>query len=369
MAAEKATESSKKRTRISQGEVPAYPLEQALRVAQAIADNYASKPAKPLEVAAAMDMSPSSGPFRTLAGASIAYGLTEGGYNASEISLTALGRRITSPLVENDDLAAKREALLKPKVVGDFLRKYADSPLPPSNIAQNVLGSMGVPQDRTSDVFNLIIEGAQNLGLLQEIKGKKYVNLDRGRVPSDTIEAGQSTEGDVDEFQSPARSDDFADEVQASQAGTPTDSDGTIKKVFITHGKNQKFVDPIRKLLSFGELEAVVSVEKQSVSQPVPEKVMNDMRSCQAAIIHVQSEMSLMDKDAQEHIVLNPNVLIEIGAAMALYGKRFILLVKDGTKLPSNLQGLYEVRYDGDALDGNATIRLLEAINELKAAR
>jgi predicted nucleotide-binding protein len=113
-------------------------------------------------------------------------------------------------------------------------------------------------------------------------------------------------------------------------------------------------------------MEAVVSVEKQSVSQPVPDKVMNDMRDCGAAIIHVEGEQVLIDSEAKEHVVLNPNVLIEIGAAMALYKKRFILLVKDGVKLPSNLQGLFEVRYEGDALDGNATIRLLEAINELK---
>jgi predicted nucleotide-binding protein len=42
------------------------------------------------------------------------------------------------------------------------------------------------------------------------------------------------------------------------------------------------------------------------------------------------------------------------------------LLVKDGVKLPSNLQGLYEVRYQGDALDGGTTIKLMKAINEMK---
>ena len=51
---------------------------------------------------------------------------------------------------------------------------------------------------------------------------------------------------------------------------------------------------------------------------------------------------------------------------MALYGRRFILVVKDGVQLPSNLQGLYEVRYEGATLDGNATIKLLEAINDMK---
>tara|TARA_X000000950_G_scaffold233301_1_gene282748 strand:- start:321 stop:671 length:351 start_codon:yes stop_codon:yes gene_type:complete len=116
-------------------------------------------------------------------------------------------------------------------------------------------------------------------------------------------------------------------------------------------------------------MEAVVSVEKQSVSQPVPEKVMNDMRECGAAIIHVENELTLLDKDAKEHVMLNPNVLIEIGAAMAIYKKRFILLVKDGVKLPSNLQGLYEVSYSGESMDGEATIKLLEAINAMKAEK
>ena len=90
------------------------------------------------------------------------------------------------------------------------------------------------------------------------------------------------------------------------------------------------------------------------------------MRSCGAAIIHVDAEQKLIDSEAHEHVVLNPNVLIEIGAAMALFGRRFILLVRDGVSLPSNLQGLYEVRYRGDSLDGDATIKLLEAINDIK---
>ena len=59
-------------------------------------------------------------------------------------------------------------------------------------------------------------------------------------------------------------------------------------------------------------------------------------------------------------------MLIEIGAAMALYGKRFILLVKNGVQLPSDVKGLYEVRYDGEQLDGEVTIRLLKAIKDMK---
>ncbi len=59
-------------------------------------------------------------------------------------------------------------------------------------------------------------------------------------------------------------------------------------------------------------------------------------------------------------------MLIEIGAAMALYGKRFILLVRDDVQLPSNLQGLYQVRYSGEKLDSDVTIKLLQAISDIK---
>jgi len=59
-------------------------------------------------------------------------------------------------------------------------------------------------------------------------------------------------------------------------------------------------------------------------------------------------------------------VLIEIGAAMALYGRRFILLVQQGVQLPSNLLGLYEVRYTGDKLDADVTLKLLDAIQDIE---
>jgi hypothetical protein len=34
--------------------------------------------------------------------------------------------------------------------------------------------------------------------------------------------------------------------------------------------------------------------------------------------------------------------------------------------LPSNLQGLYEVRFEGDGLDHDATMALLKALSDLK---
>jgi predicted nucleotide-binding protein len=143
-------------------------------------------------------------------------------------------------------------------------------------------------------------------------------------------------------------------------------TDARAKRVFITHGKNKDLIEPIKKLLSLADLEPVVSVQTQTVSQPVPSKVMGEMRSCGAAIIHVDDERHITDKEGIEHIVLNDNVLIEIGAAMAIYGERFILIVKEGLKLPSNLGGLLELRYKGDKPQIEDTIKLIDAINDMK---
>ena len=354
----------KKRAYLSQADVPGSSLEQAIRVPRAIAENYAGGPVTPLQLASALNMTPTSGPFRGLCGASIAYGLTEGGYNAQQISVTSLGKRIIKPLEEGDDLIAKREAVLKPRVLGEFLNKYNNSPLPRHDIAINVLEDMNVPADKTESVYELILESARAVGLLREIKKKQYVDL-AGVDQSDALETeGTEIEEDdtTEEYEAP--SGDIIPPANSTQRHPPTRS--ASRRVFITHGKNKEFIDPMKKLLGFGELVPVVSVDKQSVSKPVPEKVMDDMRGCGAAIIHVTDEMRLIDQDAKEHVVINSNVLIEIGAAMALYGRRFILLVKEGVELPSNLQGLYEVRYKGDALDGEATIKLLEAINDIK---
>jgi hypothetical protein len=131
-----------KRAKVSQTEFPNNTLEQGLRIAQAIWDKFAGKGATPLSIAMAMDLSPTSGGWRNLCGSSIAYGLTEGGYNASQITLTDLGRRIVAPTEEGDDDAAKVEAMLQPRLEREFFQKYNKAKFPKDEIARNILVSM-----------------------------------------------------------------------------------------------------------------------------------------------------------------------------------------------------------------------------------
>jgi predicted nucleotide-binding protein len=361
-------------SRISQADVPAYSLDQALRVAQTIADNYGKNPTKPLRVAEGMNLSPSSSGFRMLCGASIAYGLTEGGYNSELISLTPLARRIVAPTLEGDDFAARREATLRPRILRDFLTRYNESKLPPENIAVNVLQELRVPSDRAKNVYSLIVDSARSVGFLREVKNQTYVDLDSTSMQS----AGSASEGGADDSHHDNRANSGGAAPAHSALASPSLAAADLaaavaaplkktNRVFITHGKNQEIVSQLKELLTFGGFTPVVAIENESVSKPVPEKVMDDMRSCQAALIHVGAEQRLLDDGGKEHRMLNQNVLIEIGAAMALYGRKFILLVEKGATLPSNLQGLYEVRHEGGKLDYEATMKLLKAFNDFRS--
>lgn len=353
-----------KRRYLSQADVPTWSLDHALKIAKAIAENYGKHPTKPLRVAEALGWSPSSSHFRTTCGASIAYGLTDGGCNADKIELTALGRRIVAPTEEGDDLAALKEALLRPRVIRDFLTRYSQSRLPNEQIARNVLTEIGVPPDRTAEVLALIVDGARALGLLRELKGNTYVDLDSmsGAIGIKKEDVGVSA--GVEE--NGAGGENEAASPPTPAPATASDSKRRTGRVFITHGQNIEILGQLKDLLTFGGFTPVVAMEQETVSKPVPDKVMDGMRSCEAAIIHVGAEVLMLSPDGKQHKMLNQNVLIEIGAAMALYGRKFILLVEKGATLPSNLLGLYEVRYEGEKLDYESTMKLLKAFADFR---
>lgn len=367
--AEDSSPSQRKRSYISQADVPRVSLAQALRVPRALADHYAKQPARPLDIAAALDMSPTSGTFRDLCGASIGYGLTDGGPNATSISLTQLGQRIVAPLEEGEDARALRDAVLTPTVEKGFLEKYDGSPLPAEKIGCNVLEAMGVPAQATARVLALVIENAKSVGFLKVIKDKTYVDLENADTPDHAPAATSVPYPEVPPLEPSSDDHDFLDVQLPPDAAITPPPLTRNRRVFVSHGKSRRVVDQLKELLAFGDFEPVVSVEREAVSKPVPQKVLDDMRACGAGIIHVKPEERLIDQAGDERRILNQNVLIEIGAAMALYGEHFILLVEDGTTLPSNLQGLYEVRYAGDELGYDATMKVLKALNQFKNAQ
>lgn len=365
------TEEKKKRVKFSQTDFPQYTLERSLDIIRAIWDNFGGKSAEPLQIAMALELSPTSSTWKMLAGSAIAYGLTEGGYGAKEIILTPLGRSIVGPTAEGEDDEAKIMAVLQPSIMRAFFEKYDKAKLPSTNIGANVLHTLGVPKDRTAEAFEVIIKNGNYTNIIVETKTGPYVrlsvnNIGQGKkqqpvkmdIEETSIKQEKDSDLDIEKFAKKISSTPDPEKV-----GVVTAQSRNIK-VFISHGKNKEVVEQLKEIIKFGKYEPVVSVENESLSKSVPDKVMDDMRSCFAGIINVHNEGELLDTEGNSHIKINDNVLIEIGAAMALYGRNYILLVQKGVELPSNLQGLYRCDYEGEKLDYDATMKLLKTFNQ-----
>lgn len=378
MAKEKATtknsntpttnpESKSAKKNFRQTDIPKVTLEEALKVPQAIWDQYAGNATAPIFVAEAVGVSPSSSNWRILSGASIAYGLTEGGYNSKEISLTELGRKIVSPTEENEDILAIFQAAQLPQFCKRFYDKYGNgNKLPQANIAANLLSSWGVPKEESGNTFDLIKKNGEFSGIIVTIQGNQYVNTTPSKVSATSDKSCASPQFDDEVTDSVPEALLENMNITKPAAVEPVENSTLNNKVFISHGKNRQIVEQLKQLLEFGAFEPIVSVERESTAISVPDKVFNDMRLCSSGIIHIEGERKLLDASGQEYSLINENVLIEIGAAIALFKNRVILLCKKGIQLPSNLQGLYRCEYEGEQLDYQATMKLLKTFSEFR---
>jgi predicted nucleotide-binding protein len=131
------------------------------------------------------------------------------------------------------------------------------------------------------------------------------------------------------------------------------------QRVFITRSDRGKVLEHVKEFVAFGRFEPVVARERGAAGGSLLYDLVQQMRGCDTAIIHVTAGIAPADADRQPGI--SDDVLIEIGAAMALYGREFVLLVEDAVELPPNLHGLRECRYSGDELSRPAMMRLLQA--------
>lgn len=359
-----------KQSRLSQTACPALTIEDALAIPRAIKDNFAGHATPPLLVAEACTVSPTSSNWRTLTGASIAYGLTDGGYNSKEIALTPLGERIVAPRIEGDDEKALKEAVMKPTLLADFYRQFNNNKLPRKEIAYNILRSKGVPSEKIESTWNFLRTNATLAKMLKVISGNEYIYINMGDtatadpIPQDSrIKVDQESNEDTLPNGVLEKMDIAHPDYTPQHIPTKKDK----PHIFISHGRNNSIIiGQLKELLAYGQMEPIVSVERETTAIPVPDKVFDDMRNCDAGIIHIDLEEVPFGDGDQKFSRLNENVLIEIGAAIALYSKRVILLCKKGTSLPSNLQGLYRCEYESTQLDYVATMKLLKTMQELR---
>jgi len=341
---------------------PKKSLMECLKIAESIKANNNLQPYNRLTLASSLDTTPSSSAFRNLITHSASYGLTTGSYIADKIGLTALGTKIVSPKSDAERNEGLKSALFNIPLFEKFFKAYNNGNMPRKDLLLNTLNrDYNIPLPDCEACYGSILKNAQELGILVDIKGKQYIQLDKLSSSGLTSATTQEEEEPLDSTDEELPSDELSNG-QLNKENTTT----TKPKVFISHSKNKKIVEQIKAILRFGQFEPVIAEERETTAITIAEKVFGLMKTCNCAIIN----LSVDDQEqADGGFQINPNVLIEIGAALIQYDKRVILLMdkRFSAKLPSNLHGLYRSEYEGDALSFETAMKLQEALSGFRA--
>jgi hypothetical protein len=330
-----------KRAKISQADFPVYNLQEALVVAQAIWDNFAGKAAAPHQIAQVIDKSPSSSDWRYITGASIGYGLTEGGSNAPQITLKELGKRIVASTKEGDDIRARAEAVLKPTVMGDFFRRYNRAKFPRDEIVKNVLVELGIPKERAENAFAILKANGEYAGIIQQMKTGPFVAIDDPSLPAASL--GDDVD-DGDEVASSLEDNEGTPEVPATLFAAAKPTGAKPKQLFVAHGKKHKPLDDLKKILNEFKIPYKVAIDEANKGRPISGKVAELMNECSAGIfIFTKDEKFFVENAKGEHDEIwrpSENVVYELGAANILWEKKIIIVREDGVNFPSDFRDL-----------------------------
>jgi len=342
---------------------PKNSLIDAVRIAESIKDNNAGNPCHLLDLAKSLDFSPNSGAFRTLIASSSKFGLTTGSHSADKIALTTIGMRVVSPTSDEEYKQALKEALFNVRFFEMFFTKFDNNKVPREELLRNTLmRDFAIPAEDTKACYGMILKNAKELGIITDIKGIDYFqisNLAAGAAiseeemlpPETTGEGGPSEVRPAVQYPTPP----------PQPSPQPP---GFVPHVFVSHSKNRRIVAQIKEILDFGQFDHKIAVETATTAIPIPEKVFGLMRDCNCAIINVSADESEKREDGTYGV--NPNVLIEIGSAFLSYNKRVILLADRRVKLPSNLQGLAVLYYEGDELDFETVMELQKTLTQFR---
>ena len=275
---------------------PKVSLVDALRLAESIRDNNASRPYNRIDLAASVDLSPESSTLRTLITASSKFGLTEGSYAAERISLTDLGRSIVSPTSDEEKAQGLMTALYKVDFYKNFFERFKNHRLPRKDLLLNTIErEFAISAGDRDQCYELLVKNATELGLLKDVGGTPYVRFDRPTVTAGTAESEPGEDDsatDEPKLPTPPLTTGATTQVDVDlPAPAATDAATTHKpKIFISHSKNMKILTQIKSNLEFGGFSYKVAIETETTAIPIPEKIFGMMRDCNCAIVNVSAD-------------------------------------------------------------------------------
>ena len=337
-----------RRTRVTRP-YPTYTLRDSLSVARAIYEVNAGLPFDRELLAGALGTTPKSSAFTMRLNASAAYGLTEGGYNDPDISLTELGEAVVESSGDTEHGGAVAAAAMNPDTFARFYELFEGRRLPQSHYLHNILErELGIRSDLADECLGILRDNGEFAGLIAEGSDGEY----RVRLPeADTVsEVARHPKRVSTEMPTPylAQTEDGAHE----RVEAPVSE----KSVFIGHIGNSDAADYVVSMLGeFGILTASPGIPEDDTGLLVPQEVSQAMReSCAAVLVLRSGDDAWSSRD---------KMIGMLGASSVLFDDRVVLLQEDGERMSISLDGLNHIDFDRER-PGESGMNLLVALHK-----
>lgn len=139
------------------------------------------------------------------------------------------------------------------------------------------------------------------------------------------------------------------------------------KQLFVAHGKNQKPLEDLKKILNEFKIPYKVAIDEPNKGRPISGKVAELMNECSAGIfIFTKDEKFFREANNGDHEEVwrpSENVVYELGAANILWERKIIIVREDGVNFPSDFRDLGYITFK----NGEISSKALEIVKELIA--
>ena len=232
--------------------------------------------------------------------------------------------------------AGSSEKTLKEQAVSFFRLCEA------SNLGNLTIGRRGQPTRLSinKDELELFIDRT----LVSEAKASEFAEGSCEAVEDGSVATRSRTSGDVSHEQ---------DEYEAGVL--PAEE----TRVFLSHSEHAEIVTQMEAMLGLAGINCEIAARGETSAVPVPERVLNSMRKCNAAIIVVSAEGD--DNGSHEHDA-SQNVLAQIGTAFVLYRKKVALLWDKRIPVPPSLQSLPRSEFEGSEITLESAMKVVRTI-------
>ena len=337
---------------------PAYTLEDALGVAQAIQNANAGLPFARTLLAGALGTTPKSSAFTQRLNASAAYGLTQGGYNDADISLTLLGKALADG---NDDRCAQAlvEAAMTPPVFGGFYDMLDGKRLPESAYAQNLLQrELGVNDSLTDECLSILIANGEYAGIISEQDGVSVVRLDvRRPQPAAVLPSPDAPSEERSHWVHPSEDLIVARDTRnpaVPENRAPDDiSDASKSSVFVARIGESDAAQFVASMLEQFGIPVSNPRFGDDAEMPLPSEVAAEMRSSHAAVL-------VFADHAGEGQLIRDKMLFLLGTCCALYDDRVVIFHEAAAAPLPNLNGLSCVSFRSERIAESGLGLLME---------